>query len=77
MVGLHGKDGGEDGGGVLVGQEQGVSSLLTTPEFEHFVCDDRAAAIALGGSRLEVVQDPNSGKDEGIVPRSVQALLEW
>ena len=75
-VGSHGRDGGEVGGGVLAGQEQGVSSLPTTPELEHFECGDTAAAIADFESVLEVVQDPSSGKEEGMVPRSAQALLE-
>ena len=75
-VGSQGRDGGEVGGGVLAGQGHGVSSLLTTPELEHFECDDTAAAITDGDSVFGVVQYPSSGKEEGMVPRSIQAPLE-
>ena len=79
--GSHGKRGGAVGGGVLVGQVQGASSLPNTPELEHFVGDETAAAMMFVSSVLQcglaaLEQAPNSGKEGGMVPRSAQALLE-
>ena len=46
LVGEQGSTGGSEGGAVLVGQEQGVSPWVTTPEFEHLVGVDTLAATA-------------------------------
>ena len=76
-MGSQGRVGGEVGGGVLIGQLQGASSGLTTPELEHWAEpageDDRGAKVA--GDRLSP-QDPSSGNVGGMVPKSMQAFLE-
>ena len=46
LVGEQGRTGRSEGGAVLVGQEQGVSPWVTTPEFEHLVGVDTLAATA-------------------------------
>ena len=76
-MGSQGRVGGVVGGGVLIGQLQGASPGLTTPELEHLGepagKDERDAKVAGHGSSL---QDPSSGNVGGMVPKSMQAFLE-
>lgn len=74
LVGEQGSTGGSVGGAVLVGQEHGVSPWLTTPELEHLAALKPVidAGVAAGSGQ----HDPMDGKLGGIVPRSMQALLD-
>lgn len=65
-VGGHGSIGGVDGGSSLGGQEQGVVSGIGTPELEHFI------VAIVGETSSELSHAPTSGKEEDIMPRSMQ-----
>ena len=92
VVGAHGSTGVSVGGGVRVGQEQGLSSGPTTPVFVHlgqlgtvifaatFISPWSLISIpsswvwvATGQLSFKFAsgeQEPNSGKEEGMAPRS-------
>ena len=84
LSGLTGEDWGSAGGRVRVGQEQGVSSGPITPELVHFMtCVALILPIVnwivsrwLATVFWMVLTEPISGKEELMVPRSLQASLE-
>ena len=65
-VGGHGSIGGVDGGSSLGGHEQGVVSGVGTPELEQFI------VATLGRTSSPLSHAPTSGKEGGIIPRSMQ-----
>ena len=77
-VGAQGSTGRSDGGADLIGQEHGVSALLTTPELEHLAGADMSANVGTSGAFwvLPGVHDPMVGKSGGMVPRSMHPALD-
>ena len=65
-VGGHGSIGGVDGGSSLGGHEQGVASGVGFPELEQFI------VARLGRTSSLLSHAPTSGKEGGIIPRSMQ-----